>query len=84
MISIHPPRAGRDPRKRLLTISFGISIHPPRAGRDVLDQYDVDYKINFNPPAPCGAGPGEPQYEAIAWDFNPPAPCGAGLCGKRS
>ena len=36
--------------------------------------------VDFNPPAPCGAGPGRmPAGMRIPSDFNPPAPCGAGL-----
>ena len=56
-----------------------ISIHPPRAGRDplyLLRQADRD---DFNPPAPCGAGPlVEVGFFGVGLDFNPPAPCGAG------
>ena len=34
---------------------------------------------NFNPPAPCGAGPWPAgPARPSRWDFNPPAPCGAG------
>ena len=33
---------------------------------------------NFNPPAPCGAGPCQITYYNLPWYFNPPAPCGAG------
>ena len=56
-ISIHPPRAGRD----VQTGDFGsykeISIHPPRAGRDKLINCRIWLFFDFNPPAPCGAGP---------------------------
>ena len=34
MISIHPPRAGRDHGNREIYDDLLISIHPPRAGRD--------------------------------------------------
>ena len=34
LISIHPPRAGRDSNIRPSGIKIKISIHPPRAGRD--------------------------------------------------
>ena len=34
---------------------------------------------NFNPPAPCGAGPALRTFdERTTANFNPPAPCGAG------
>ena len=34
-----------------------ISIHPPLAGRDNLENVKMICESNFNPPAPCGAGP---------------------------
>ena len=34
--------------------------------------------LNFNPPAPCGAGQEKKAQTKIRGDFNPPAPCGAG------
>ena len=34
-----------------------ISIHPPRAGRDCIVAIQLSNGGNFNPPAPCGAGP---------------------------
>ena len=34
MISIHPPRAGRDKATGETAEKVDISIHPPRAGRD--------------------------------------------------
>ena len=34
-----------------------ISIHPPRAGRDGQRQRLLSSGSDFNPPAPCGAGP---------------------------
>ena len=56
-ISIHPPRAGRDHWSRIRLRAERISIHPPRAGRDVNLFYYAKEFNNFNPPAPCGAGP---------------------------
>ena len=56
----------------------GISIHLPRAGQDLLAIVVIRWKANFNPPAPCGAGPGQSQRPSGLSDFNPPAPCGAG------
>ena len=55
-ISIHPPRAGRDTNSAYKVYGRDISIHPPRAGRDTAEVVVVDYKTDFNPPAPCGAG----------------------------
>ena len=57
MISIHPPRAGRDLTIPKLSSHFRISIHPPRAGRDLMPAPPHHHRANFNPPAPCGAGP---------------------------
>ena len=33
---------------------------------------------DFNPPAPCGAGPSSWAMNSASKYFNPPAPCGAG------
>ena len=81
-ISIHPPRAGRDDFRLYLCVCANISIHPPRAGRDCQGFKGGDFPQDFNPPAPCGAGPAKetpcrPRYG----HFNPPAPCGAGRSG---
>ena len=56
-ISIHPPHAGRDAASMEKEASDLISIHPPRAGRDKINNTPSLFVINFNPPAPCGAGP---------------------------
>ena len=78
-ISIHPPLAGRDSVRLTEMLRLVISIHPPLAGRDsgkIGGRWY--YSGDFNPPAPCGAGP-RPVYPAEGLsDFNPPAPCGAG------
>ena len=34
-----------------------ISIRPPRAGRDLEKVLFGILRLDFNPPAPCGAGP---------------------------
>ena len=78
-ISIHPPRAGRD--LQLLHSIFNgdvISIHPPRAGRDATGCSTAQRRVDFNPPAPCGAGLLDKFGFHVREDFNPPAPCGAG------
>ena len=56
-ISIHPPRAGRDPIPKFFGRRPNISIHPPRAGRDDCTVRAICKATDFNPPAPCGAGP---------------------------
>ena len=56
-ISTHPPRAGRDFRRFAGWNTTTISTHPPRAGRDAEGGAAAQQIfINFNPPAPCGAG----------------------------
>ena len=56
VISIHPPRAGRDVGFPSSGRAADISIHPPRAGRDFGAYTPVTDAADFNPPAPCGAG----------------------------
>ena len=57
-ISIHPPHAGRDNGAPELLNPDLISIHPPHAGRDRGTSTTTSLWKNFNPPAPCGTGPG--------------------------
>ena len=57
VISIHPPLAGRDAHCACPRSAANISIHPPLAGRDLKQQPSQSNQKNFNPPAPCGAGP---------------------------
>ena len=78
IISIHPPRAGRDRVAWSEKVKDIISIHPPRAGRDIDGKYPERFYMDFNPPAPCGAGPEVISISAMLSHFNPPAPCGAG------
>ena len=73
-----PPHAGRDRRLPSLQVSRCISIHPPLAGRDLSEASIRPPTRDFNPPAPCGAGPCSPCPRATDAYFNPPAPCGAG------
>ena len=58
LISIHPPRGGRD----LIIIYYKrktelISIHPPRGGRDSRSVKRSERRCYFNPPSPWGEGP---------------------------
>ena len=64
----------------------GISIHPPLAGRDEIQGMQLPGTEDFNPPAPCGAGPQNVSNDIELGDFNPPAPCGAGQrsCTKKT
>ncbi len=51
MISIHPPRVGRDLNLLLQLGLLGISIHPPRVGRDILPAVaDYAVLISIHPP----------------------------------
>ena len=80
-ISIHPPLAGRDQQRQGDgKAEHGISIHPPLAGRDGQCRgRAVTASTHFNPPAPCGTGPGPAHCLSNQSYFNPPAPCGTGL-----
>ena len=50
-ISIHPPRAGRDPPTVIMGSVLGISIHPPRAGRDAHGVVGrILKRISIHPP----------------------------------
>ena len=78
-ISIHPPRAGRDPLFIHSRYSRTISIHPPRAGRDfeyTIPALTID--ISIHPPR-AGRDAMRVTRNIRGFDFNPPAPCGAGL-----
>ena len=77
-ISIHPPLAGRDRCGPPGIWARQISIHPPLAGRDHERLLSPVGDGDFNPPAPCGAGPAFLRDTLSRAHFNPPAPCGAG------
>ncbi len=58
-ISIHPPRAGWDEAQQQdQQTPKEISIHPPRAGWDTTREGQRPAPSDFNPPTPCGVGPG--------------------------
>ena len=79
IISIHPPRVGRDDCQTLEDHYQAISIHPPRVGRDLVIIRSVRWRLHFNPPSPCGEGPCcSLGGLGISPDFNPPSPCGEG------
>ena len=76
-ISIHAPRVGRD---HALENDFGpirISIHAPRVGRDASATILLNFIVDFNPRAPCGARRLMLSNVVVWWYFNPRAPCGA-------
>ena len=77
-ISIHPPRVGRDPAGGARGPKIQISIHPPRVGRDACYPALQPGTPNFNPPSPCGEGPGPVADGERQKHFNPPSPCGEG------
>ena len=81
LVSIHAPRAGRDPRARTASEAAHVSIHAPRAGRDMMWMATVPRRRCFNPRAPRGARLAA-QYRFLCADgFNPRAPRGARLAG---
>ena len=55
-ISIHPPRAGRDPLPVALVDMADISIHPPRAGRDPLGAAAAALSAGFQSTRPVRGG----------------------------
>ena len=65
-ISIHPPRVGWDFRWKLRRCSSCISIHPPRVGWDIYSPSPAFQRSHFNPPTPCGVGPGAFAHFAIS------------------
>ena len=60
--------------------SFNITIlgegHPLSPGWQGPGRY-------FNPPSPCGEGPGGQRLRRVQRHFNPPSPCGEGRHRKR-
>ncbi len=56
-VSIHAPRAGRDPGVLRSAGHAGVSIHAPRAGRDTRSSAESSPRCCFNPRAPRGARP---------------------------
>ncbi len=79
-ISIHPPRAGRDAQVPIVRCGGdGFQSTRPVWGGTIIDGRNHVRQTNFNPPAPCGAGPRWHLHPRLRSDFNPPAPCGAGL-----
>ena len=56
VISIHPPRGGRDRILPVCPPGPSISIHPPRGGRDTLSNPSRSLPGYFNPPSPWGEG----------------------------
>ena len=84
-ISIHPPLAGRDPAKRAFCAGSAISIHPPLAGRDRHVFSDNRARDDFNPPAPCGAGPALAVTSLVLGVFQSTRPVRGGTAsGLRS
>ena len=80
-VSIHAPRAGRDPP--LFRGGMRIYGFNPRApcGARHFDKCSLNSPISFNPRAPCGARQIVTGYAHMETSFNPRAPCGARLIG---
>ena len=79
IISIHPPLVGRD----VPVYSSVLSPEPFQSTRPLWGgtcRYTAPCcrRSHFNPPAPCGAGPGAQRDLKAIIHFNPSAPCGAG------
>ena len=79
VISIHPPRAGRDcdVREAISGVNLFQSTRPVRGGT-VIDDHDIArLDISIHPPR-AGRDVTSPASTSEASNFNPPAPCGAG------
>ena len=82
MISIHPPRVGRDPlRGQVVSPFIVISIHPPRVGRDRHFSLSQCRHRHFNPPSPCGEGPGSFDVTHPKGGFQSTLPVWGGTAG---
>ena len=78
-ISIHPPRVGRDGLLKLYPpIPILISIHPPRVGRDLGSALASSTRLYFNPPSPCGEGPGKAGKLTVISEFQSTLPVWGG------
>ena len=56
MISIHPPRGGRDQARDIAEAVIHISIHPPRGGRDKPSNLGISQNDLFQSTRPVGGG----------------------------
>ena len=83
--STHPVRGGT-PSASLVTAARSISIHPPRAGWDEGRAQSALLSRYFNPPTPCGVGPGEGLAPPLAISFQSTHPVRGGTprAGWRS
>ena len=78
-VSIHPPRVGRDASVRVLNgILYDVSIHPPRVGGDQNPSNRSGIQSDFNPPSPCGEGPGASNKAVSTWEFQSTLPVWGG------
>ena len=74
VISIHPPRVGRDVDQHPLAYPQGISIHPPRVGRDVgvLKLEDELSVFQSTLPVWGGASLNSPPIRCTGISIHPP------------
>ena len=76
--STRPVRGGTPHHKNCKQQIEFQSTRPVRGGTSMWRLLRILIR-NFNPPAPCGAGPSAPRPRSKSpKNFNPPAPCGAG------
>ena len=79
LVSIHAPRAGRDPIIRIAERITIVSIHAPRAGRDCRTQTGGDVRdVSIHAPR-AGRDLRRRHCKILCSRFNPRAPCGARL-----
>ena len=73
------PLRGRTRGRRACMPALTFQSTRPLRGGTWRSPRDRGLPRNFNPPAPCGAGPISKTSSICLVYFNPPAPCGAGL-----
>ena len=78
VVSIHPPRVGRDKITISNSFSQRVSIHPPRVGRDAYQAASAKRAaVSIHPPR-VGRDGHDAENLPGCHGFNPPSPCGEG------
>ena len=65
LISIHPPRVGRDPRFESRWAVSRYFNPPSPCGEGLHERFYAGDGGYFNPPSPCGEGPSSPMFSRI-------------------
>ena len=84
IISIHPPRAGRDLHQKAADRFFQHFNPPAPCGAGPYCALRLWAQSHFNPPAPCGAGRHDLRVLTVQRAFQSTRPVRGGTCGVRS